>query len=222
MTSNVNKTFFRETTRGSGRGETKIARRRGMRNEYAHVCVSIRPVDRGRGVTLEWNAGVNIPARFYSPVLQGINDALHEGAAGLEVTDIVVSVEGGSYRDTDSNDEVFRQAGHEATLQAIQQAGTLVLEAMSLVLIAVPAVQVEVAELAVARLGGEATPAVLKEDGSKALAANMPSASVNELIEELLSATRNSATISSRGNGYRTRVDPQEAAARRTVQPGRR
>jgi elongation factor G len=210
------KIFFRQTVGGSGVGEAKFVRQRGARSEYAHVRVSVRPAERGRGAILEWNAGVNIPAHFSSAILRGIQDALHTGAVGLEVTDVCVSVDDGSFHDADSNDESFREAVHEAVIQAIQQAGPRILEAMSLVLITLPAVQVEVAEIAVARLGGEATPAVQKEDGSKALAANMPTASVNELIEELLSATGGNTTISSRGNGYRPRLDPHENPSPRT------
>jgi elongation factor G len=222
MADELNRIFFREAIRGPGRGETKIARRRGMRNEYAHVLVNVRPADRGRGVILEWNAGANIPAFFSSSVLRGIQDALQAGIAGLEVTDITVSVETGSHHDVNSNEAVFREMAHKATLQAIEQAGSIVLEAMSLVLITVPAKQVEVAEIAVAHFGGEATPAVKKEDGSKTLAANMPSATVDELIEELLSATRGGATITSRSNGYRPRLDLQDDSDGPEVQPTRK
>lgn len=220
--SELNRIFFRETVRGASSGEAKFVRQRGARREYAHVRVGVRPAERGRGAILEWNAGANIPAHFSSAVLRGIQDALHAGAAGLEVTDINVSVDDGSFHDADSNDESFREAAHEAALQAIQQAGPKILEAMSLVLITLPATQVEVAELAVARLLGEATPAVQKEDGSKALAANMPTASVNDLIEELLNATDGHTTISSRSNGYRPRLDPNEDPARRTAGAPRR
>jgi translation elongation factor EF-G len=222
MTNDLNRIFFRETIQGAGRGEAKIARRRGMRNEYAHVRVSVRPAERGRGVILEWSAGVNIPAIFYSSVLQGIQDALQTGAAGVEVTDITVSVEAGSYREMDSNQEVFREMAYKATLQAVEEAGSTILEAMSLVLITVPAKQVEVVEIAVARLGGEATPAVKKEDGTKTLAASMPSETVGELIEELLNSTHGGATISSRSNGYRPHLDPQESTPQPVVQPTRR
>ena len=152
MTSELNKILFRETVQGSSSGEAKFVRQRGARSEYAHVRISVRPAERGRGAILEWNAGVNIPAHFSASVLRGIQDALRAGAAGLEVTDINVSVDDGSYHDADSNDESFREAAHEAVLQAIQQAGPTILEAMSLVLITLPAIQVEVAELAVARL----------------------------------------------------------------------
>lgn len=221
MTSELNRIFFRETVKGAGSGEAKIARRRGLRNEYAHVRVSVRPAERGRGVILEWITGVNIPAKFSLPVLQGIQDALHVGVADLEVTDISVNVEAGSYREADSNEEVFREMACKAAQQAIEQAGLMILEAMSLVLITVQAKQIEMAEIAVSRLGGEATPAVKKEDGSKTLAANIPSARVDELIEELLNTTRGNAAFSSRSNGYRPRLDPQESSTSPTAQPTR-
>src|SRR5262249_37856306 len=154
---------------GSSAGEAKIVRQRGPRREYAHVIVSVRPAERGRGPVLAWNAAANIPADFSLAVLRGVQDWLKAGAAGLEVSDVNVSVDDGSYHDVDSNAEAFREAAHEATLTAIQQAGPIVLEAMALVMITLPANQVEVAELAIGRRGGEATPAVLTKDGSKAL-----------------------------------------------------
>jgi elongation factor G len=213
MTREQNKIFLRETVQGPGSGEGKIVRQSGARREYAHVRVGIRPAERGRGVVMAWDAGPSIPAHFANSVLVGIQDALTAGAAGLEVTDVNVTVEDGSYHDVDSNEEAFREAAHAAMLQAMQQAGPIVLEAMSLVMITLPASQVEVAELAVGRRGGEATPAVPKENGFKALAANVPSVAVSELIAELLGATGGNMTISSRANGYRQRMDPMEGGA---------
>jgi len=210
MTREQNKIFLRETVQGPGSGEGKIVRQNGARREYAHVRVGIRPAERGRGVVMAWDAGPSVPAHFANSILVGIQDALTAGPAGLEVTDVNVTVEDGSYHDVDSNEEAFREAAHAAMLQAMQQAGPIVLEAMSLVMITLPANQVEVAELAVGRRGGEATPAVPKENGFKALAANVPSVAVRELIAELLGATGGNMTISSRANGYRQRMDPME------------
>ena len=222
MTREHNKIFLRETVQGSSTSESKfVNQQRGSRSQYAHVVLSVRPAERGRGAVLAWNAGSQIPAHFSSAVLRGVQDALKAGAAGLEVTDISIAIEGGSYHDRDSNEEAFRAAAHEAALQAIQQAGPIVLEAMSLVLITLPATQVELAELAVGRRGGEATPAVLTENGSKALAANVPTVGVTELFAELLKATGGDLTISSRANGYRPRVDPPDESARRMVGPRR-
>jgi elongation factor G len=221
--SEPDKIFFRETVRGSGSGESKFTGRptdRGPR-QYAHVAVDIRGAERGRGAILAWGAGVQIPAHFSSAVLRGIQDALENGASGLEVTDVSVTVDAGSFHERHSNEEAFRAAAHEATLHAIQKAGPTVLEGMSLVMITLPAAQVEVAELAIGRRGGEATPAVTTENGAKALAANVPSSAVNELFVELIRATGGNLTISSRANGYRPRIDPPEEGKRRMVGPRR-
>lgn len=222
MTREHNKIFLRQTVQGSGGGEGKIVRQRGARREYAHMRIGIRPAERGRGVVLAWDAGPSIPAHFTNSVLVGIQDALTAGAAGLEVTDVNVTVEDGSYHDVDSNEEAFREAAHAATLQAIQQAGPIVMEAMSLLMITLPANQVEVAELAVGRRGGEATPAIPKESGFKALAANVPAVAVSELIAELLGVTGGNMMISSQANGFRPRLDALEGGARGRVGVRRR
>lgn len=222
MNSEFRKIFCREMVQGSSTGEAKFVRQHGVRSEYAHVRVTVRAGQRGRGVILDWNAGANIPAQFSAAVLRGIQDACNVGTAGLGVTDVSISVDDGSYHAVDSNADAFREAAHEATLQAIQQAGPIVLEAMSLVMITLPANQVEVAELAVGRCGGEATPAVLTEKGLKALAANVPTACVNEFFQELLGATGGNLSISSRANGYRPRLDPPEDGARAMLGAQRR
>jgi len=221
MASDLNKIFFRETVQGSSTGESKLVRKRGTRSEFAHVRISVGTAERGRGAILAWNAGTTIPVCFSPAVLRGIQDALSAGPSGFEVTDVSVTVDSGSFHDMESNDEAFREAANEATLQAIQQAGPIVLEAISLVMITLPANLVELAELAVGRRGGEATPAVPAGDGSKALAANVPTSAVSGLFEELLRVTGGTLKISSRANGYRPRIGPAEenairaAAARR-------
>jgi elongation factor G len=220
--NDLNKIFFRETVKGLSSGESRIVRQRGQRREYAHVVVSVGPAERGRGAVLAWNVGANIPPQFSSAVLNGIQDAIKAGITGLEMTDVSVTVDDGSFHNVDSNPESFREAAHQATLKAIQQSGPVVLEAMSLVLITLSANQVEIAELAVGRRGGEATPAVPTENRSKTLAANVPTAAVNELFEELINATGGNLTISSRANGFRPRLDPPEESVRRTVGSRRR
>ena len=214
MNSESNKNFLCETVQGASTSEAKIVRQRGVRREYAHVRISVRAGQRGRGVIWEWKVGTIIPAECSSAVPRGIEDACNAGGTGLGVTDVGISVEAGNYHEVESSAESFREAARAATLQAIQQAAPIVLEAMSLVMITLPANQFEVAELAAGRCGGEATPAVLTENGSKALAANVPTACVNELFEEMLRATGGKLTISRRANGYRPRLDQAEEVPR--------
>src|SRR5437763_2386575 len=139
MSSSLDRAFYRETIRNSGLGEQKIIRPRGRSGEYAHVRVSVHPRDRGQGIAIAWNAGSGIAARFAPSVLQGVQAALNSGGLhGYELTDLYASVEGGSYHDGDSNVDVFREAAEKATLQAIGDAGPVLLEATLSVTVAVP------------------------------------------------------------------------------------
>src|SRR2546426_1071684 len=103
MNSGLSRSFYRETVQDSGVGEGKVIRQRGTSGVYAHVRAEVRPLNRGQGTVLAWNAGLNIPAKFVAAVMQGIQDAINDGVlAGLEVTDVCASVEDGSYHEEDS------------------------------------------------------------------------------------------------------------------------
>lgn len=103
MDSGLNRSFFRETVQRSGTGEGKVVRQRGGIAMYAHVRVSVHPLDRGQGVVFAWNAGLNIPAKFAPAVSQGVHDVMRAGVlARFELTDIHASVESGSYHEVDS------------------------------------------------------------------------------------------------------------------------
>lgn len=46
---------------------------------YAHVRVAVHLLSRGQGTEFAWDAGLNIPARFASSVVQGVLDAMNSG-----------------------------------------------------------------------------------------------------------------------------------------------
>ena len=71
--------FHRETVSKFAHGEGKVIRQGGSKHEYAHVRVSVQPGQPGRGVELAWNAGLNIPVRFVSAVIEGVEKALELG-----------------------------------------------------------------------------------------------------------------------------------------------
>jgi elongation factor G len=122
MNSGLNRSFYRETVQDSGVGEGKVIRQRGSSGVYAHVRVEVRPLNRGHGTVLAWNAGLNIPAKFVAAVMQGIQDAINDGVlAGLEVTDVCAAVEDGSYHEEDSTADAFREAAEKAVKEAIRQ-----------------------------------------------------------------------------------------------------
>ena len=94
--------FYRETVRRSGVAEGRVIRRTSVGDEYAHVRVLIRPLTRGQGNVLAWNAESSIPAKFASFVMEGLQVVPTSGTAGgFEITDVHASVESGSYHETD-------------------------------------------------------------------------------------------------------------------------
>jgi len=148
--------FYRETVQDSGVGDVRVIRQQLGTGVYAGVRIAVRGLSRGQGSVFAWNAGLNFPARFASAVLLGVQRVMDAGVlAGLEVTDIHVSVEGGSYHEEDSTVDAFSEAAEKATIEAIRQARPLILEALSLVTIAVSRSLLDAVEATVTSHGGE-------------------------------------------------------------------
>ena len=115
MNTELNRSFYRETVQQSGVGDGKVIRQRNSIGVYAHVRAQIRPLNRGEGTIFAWNAGLNIPAKFVHAVSQGIQDAMTlETSTGFELTDVLLSVEDGSYHEEDSTANAFREAAEKA------------------------------------------------------------------------------------------------------------
>jgi elongation factor G len=139
MNNELNRFFHRETVRDSGVAEGKVIRQRGGIGVYAHVRVAVDALVRGHGNVLSWHAGLNIPAKFASAVAHGVQDAMNAGVlAGLELTDVHVSIEDGSWHEEDSTSDAFREAAEHAVAQALRQAHPLILQSVSSVSIIVP------------------------------------------------------------------------------------
>jgi elongation factor G len=210
MNNGLDRFFYRETVQGSGVGEGKVIRQRNGLGVYAHVRVEVRALDPGQGTVFAWNAGLNIPAKFAAAVTQGIRDAMNAGvSAGLELIDVQTSVEDGSYHETDSTADAFREAAERAVAEAIWQAGPLLLEAMSSVTITTPVNSVEAVQATVDLHGGVIT-ATSSETLSRTLTASLPASKVSKLITELLQISEGHASVSSRSAGFRPRPEPPD------------
>jgi elongation factor G len=210
MNNGLNRFFYRETVQDSGIGEGKVIRQSGAIGVYAHVRVAVRGLSRGQGTIFAWNAGLNIPAKFAPAVSQGIQDAMNAGvSAGLELADISVSIEDGSYHEEDSTADSFREAAEKAAIEAIRQAHPVILEALSAVTISVPVNFVEAVEATVTSHGGQAKTA-RSVAPSQTLEASIPASDVGNLIAELLRISDGRAIISSSSAGFRPRLDPPD------------
>jgi elongation factor G len=204
-----NRRFYRETVLGRGIGDVKIARVRDSIGVYAHVRVAIRPLSRGQGTIFEWNAGLNIPAKFANAVSQGVQDAIAAGKlGGFELTDVCVAVQDGSYHQEDSTAEAFREAAEKAVREATLQAGPIILEALSSVTITVPEEFVAAIEAIVKSSGGQ--PSTRPEIQSGAITASVPSSDLRDFVGELLRISGGQARISIGSAGFRPRPEPPD------------
>jgi elongation factor G len=210
MNSELNRLYYRETIQGSGVGEGKVIQRRGGVGVYANVRLAVRELKQGEGTTLIWNAGSAMPADFAPAIFEGIQNVLNAGVlAGLEVTDICISVEDGSYHEVDSTADAFREAAEIAATEAIRKAGPIIFEAFSTVTVSVPDEFSDSVQLTLASRGGPAK-VLPPEHSSRTFSATLPAANVAELIVELLRITGGSAQISSCSAGFRPRPDPPD------------
>jgi elongation factor G len=210
MNDGLSRSFYRETVQNSGVGDGKIIRQHGGIDLYAHVRVAVHALRRGQGTEFAWQAGLNIPARFASAVVQGLQDALNSGVlAGLELTDVHASVENGSYHEEDSTADAFRDAAEKATAEALRNAHPMILEAVASVSITVPKEFMGVVMAAVSSHYGQVG-TVRSETPLQSVTADLPASDVNNLISELLRTTEGQARISSATAGFRPRPEPPD------------
>jgi elongation factor G len=211
MTSSLNRTFHRETVLGSGIGDERIARQRDGSGVYAGIRVEVRSLNRGEGAAIAWNAGANFPSRFAPAVAQGIQDVISAGVlAGCEFTDVLVSVEDGSYHEQDSSEAVFREVTQKATIAALGQARPTVMEAISTCRTVFP-IEYAIAVEEILSKKGQVESAQSEKDNSS-LTVIIPTSGVGELLEQVLAATNGHARFSAENGGFRPKPEPPETA----------
>jgi translation elongation factor EF-G len=181
MSGSLNRTFHRETVVGSGIADERVVRQREGTGVYAGIQVEVRPLARGKGTGFAWNAGANIPARFAVAVARGVQDAISAGVlAGLELTDVFVSVEGGSYHEEDSTETAFREVAQEYA-SAIE--GRFSSEEG----------QIESAQ---------------SELQISSFVVTFPTSRVEQMVQQILSVTNGQAKISIESGGFRPKPEP--------------
>ena len=133
---------YRETIGNKASGEGKFIRdaATGGKPMYGHVILELTPNEQGKGVTTESNASAGaIPKEFIPAVMKGVSEAMTNGSvAGFPVVDVHVSIQDGSFHDTDSNDNAFKIASIFAIKDAFTKAAPMLLEPVMDVEVATP------------------------------------------------------------------------------------
>ncbi len=131
---------YRETITQSAGGEGKLIKQSGGRGQYGHVIISLKPNEKGKGLTIENKViGGTIPKEYINAVYKGINESMINGIiAGYPVIDVHVEILDGSYHDVDSNENAFTMAAIFAMKDGFKKAKSILLEPIMAVEVSTP------------------------------------------------------------------------------------
>lgn len=122
---------YKETlTRPVRQVEGRCIKQTGGHGQYGHVILDLTPGERGSGVRFENKVtGGAVPRQFIPAVEQGVRDAAQAGVlAGHGVTDLVVTLTGGSTHTVDASDLAYRTAAASAFRDGLKQGAPVLLE----------------------------------------------------------------------------------------------
>lgn len=131
---------YKETITRHAEGHHRHKKQTGGAGQFGEVFLRIDPLDRGSGFEfVNQVVGGAIPGQFIPAIEKGVRQALIEGAiAGFPMQDVRVSVYDGKFHPVDSKEIAFISAGKKAFLEAVDQAGGVVLEPIVNITITTP------------------------------------------------------------------------------------
>ena len=122
---------YRETITKEAEAEAKFEKEIGGRGQYAHVVLKAEPIERGSGLVFENNVKDEkvIPNVYIPYIKESIEEAASVGPLGsYQVTDVKITLVGGSYHEVDSNENAFKMAANIAFRTVIEKASPVLLE----------------------------------------------------------------------------------------------
>jgi elongation factor G len=121
---------YRETITRKAEGHYRHKKQTGGAGQFGEVFLRVEPLERGAGFEyVNQVVGGSIPGQFIPAVEKGVRSAMEEGAiSGFTMQDVRVTVYDGKYHSVDSKEIAFVTAGKKAFLEAIENAGPVILE----------------------------------------------------------------------------------------------
>ena len=131
---------YRETIKRPAEAEGKYIKQTGGRGQYGHACITVEPLEAGKGFEfVNKIVGGAIPREYIPAIEKGIKERMETGVlAGYPVRDVRVTLTDGSYHDVDSNEMAFKIAGSMAFQDACKRADPVLLEPIMKVEVLVP------------------------------------------------------------------------------------
>lgn len=134
------KVAYKETVRGTAKGQGKYKKQSGGRGQYGDTWLEIEPLPRGQGFEFVSKiVGGVIPRQYIPSVEKGIKETMLEGVlAKYPVVDIKVTLYDGSFHEVDSSDIAFKIAASMGFRKVMQEAKPVLLEPIVNLEITVP------------------------------------------------------------------------------------
>ncbi|WP_157006750.1 elongation factor G [Agromyces laixinhei] len=131
---------YRETIMGRAEVEGRLKKQSGGHGQFAVVQLRVSPLPTGGGFEfIDSVVGGAVPRSYIPAVEKGARDALAAGGPqGHPVVDLRVELVDGKSHSVDSSDMAFRTAASIGVKAALAEAGTVLLEPVSLVTVTVP------------------------------------------------------------------------------------
>ncbi len=132
---------YRETiTRPVKKVNYKYAKQTGGHGQYGHVIMDLEPVEPGGGILFEDKVvGGEIPREYIPAVEKGVHEAAESGVlAGYPMTDVKVTLTGGSFHEVDSSEMAFKMAGIFGFKEGVQKGAPVLLEPIMKTEIVIP------------------------------------------------------------------------------------
>ncbi|HUA95615.1 MAG TPA: elongation factor G [Acidimicrobiales bacterium] len=132
---------YRETITQNAQAEGRYKKQTGGHGQFGVVHLRVEPLGRGEGFQFhDQVVGGAIPRQYIPAVEKGVLEAMEQGGKfGYRVVDVSVTVDDGKYHSVDSSEMSFKMAGALAFRAALEGAGSVVLEPVSLLSVTVPA-----------------------------------------------------------------------------------
>jgi len=131
---------YRETVTQPADAEGRYKKQTGGHGQFGVVHLRIEPLGRGEGFQFRDEVvGGAIPRQYIPAVEKGVLEAMDQGGQfGFPVVDVAVTCDDGKYHSVDSSEMSFKMAGALAFRTALEKAGPVVLEPISLVAVTIP------------------------------------------------------------------------------------
>ena len=131
---------YRETITKTSEVDYTHKKQTGGSGQFARLKIVLEPAEKGTGFEFESKVvGGNVPREYIPAVEKGIKSVLGAGViAGFPVLDVKVTLLDGAYHEVDSSAVAFEIAARAAMREALQKAGSVLLEPIMKVEVVTP------------------------------------------------------------------------------------